>query len=145
MFTILKEKNPCPVLTAENVLAELEKAGFTINFYNGTSLSDIDLGTFDAKTNRARLDKDLPADKIASELSAKDYASAGLLSLGRRLIENPSIIDDAALCVQNAERDSKGNFVYVVMLRWDGEDHLHVNRDGDVWDEGDLFLFRPQD
>ena len=145
LFTILPEKVSCSVLTQDNVLAELKKAGWIVNFHGSTSLSDLDLGTFDVDTKLARLESSTQAKEIDKQLKSIGHVSAQFLSLARLLIENPSVIDGVSICIQNAKPDLSGNFVYAVARRLLGERSLSAGRISRVWGAGSVFLVRPQD
>ncbi len=138
-----KPKNiKCPVLTLYNVKSELKKAGVRIYLRNGTSLASLDPGVFNAKTQYAKLDQNCKSEDIAVSLKNISQSSAGLLSLARVLIEDPSIFDNISLYIQNKEANPKGDFTYAFARRWNGGRILRVDRDGGRI-AGNIFLVNP--
>lgn len=128
----------------QNVLAELKKAGWNVTFYSDTTLDSLDQGDLSVKISLAKLNQVTSTENISKELGKVSFASAGFLSFAKKLLEDPGVIDNNSLCIQNSKPEPDATFVCALAYGWSGERGLYVYRGSDVWDEGSVFLGRPQ-
>jgi hypothetical protein len=138
-------RQPRLLVTAETVLAELAKAGFVVNFYDGTSLADLCMGMAAHDLPFAKLVSNTLMGKLTEVVAQQNHVRADFLAYAQSLIDDPNLVDHyRTVCYQEKEKHALGGFVCAYAYRVAGKRKVHVDRFSGVWGYGSAFPLRPQ-